>query len=85
MVAATGNDHREKRPSGEGHAVRFLNYGRKAEHFGVHFQGGYGAGGDNDRAETVKDRFDSDGGVKAGEMKNRIWDGGGVGFIGLKD
>lgn len=85
LVGATGYYHGQERPTGEGHAVRFLNYGCESEHLGVHFQGGDSARSDDNGTETLKDRFNSDGGIETGEMKNGIWDGCGIRFIGFKN
>ena len=62
-----------------------MDDGVEAEHFGVHFQGGYGARGNDDRREAVEDGLDSDGGVEAGEVEDRVGDCGGVGFVGFED
>ena len=85
LVGAAGYYHGQERPAGEGHAVRFLNYGCESEHLGVHFQWGYSARSDYNRTETLKDRFNSDSGIEAGEVKNGIRDGCGIGFIGFKN
>lgn len=85
LVGAACYYHGQERPTGEGHAVRFLNYGCESEHFGVHFQGGYSARSDYNGAKTLKDRFNSDGGIETGEMKNGIRDSCGIGFIGFKN
>lgn len=85
LVGAAGYYHGQERPAGEGHAVRFLDYGCESEHLGVHFQWGYSARSDYNRTETLKDRFNSDGGIEAGEVKNGIRDGCGIGFIGFKN
>ena len=68
LVRAAGYDHGEKGAAGEGHTIGFLDDGGEAEHFGIHFQGRDGSGGDDDGAEAVEDGFDGDGGIKAGEM-----------------
>lgn len=85
LVGAAGDDHGEEGAAGEGHAVGFLDDGIEAEHFGVHFEGGDGSGGDDDGGEAVEDRFDGDGGVKAGEVEDGVWDCGSVGFEGFED
>lgn len=85
MVAAARDDHGKERPAGECHAVGFLYHRVEAEHFRIHFQRGDSTRGDDHGAETVKDRFDSNGGVETGEVKNRVGNGGGVRFVGFED
>ena len=85
LIAAAGDDHGEKGTSGEGHAVGFLHYSCEAEHFGVHFQRGDCSGGDDNRAEAVKDGLDGDGGVEAGEVEDGIGDRSCVRFVGFQD
>lgn len=85
LVGAAGDDHGEEGVAGEGHAVGFLHDGVEAEHFGVHFQGGDCSGGDDDGGEAVEDGFDGDGGVEAGEVKDRVGHGCGFGFKGFED
>lgn len=81
MVAAAGHDHGQERSPRQCHAVRLLHYRGEAEHFGIHFQRGDGARGDDDGAEPVENGLDGNGGVEAGEVKHRVGNGGGVGFV----
>jgi len=62
-----------------------LDDGIETEHFGIHFEGGDGTRGNDDGREAVKYGFDSNGGIKAGEVKDGVWGCGGIGFEGLED
>ena len=84
LVGAAGDDHRQEGAAGESHTVRLLHNGSEAQHFGIHFKGGDGSRCYDNGGEAVEDGLDGDSRVEAGEVKNRIGDGGSIGLERLE-